>query len=279
MGPRIVAEESGVIGKRIWVVAGEPPPRPDPFAPRKPRRTDVVETDIDHAETVTERPVVESDTGNGQRSPQTKHTSTRSIPPGAVEIRVLGPVDVIGWQEQPNRRVVPELACFLALHPDRMMTSEEIRSALWPGDLETTEASPKHLRNAIYMLRKCLGRELVPEASKGRGYFLAGDVRSDWTQFNALVDEAKPSNSDEAELLGQALELIRGAPFEGAAPGTYAWAWSELFVSRMEVSITEAASRLAAISLERSLSVSLCKQGIHHFELPGNNPVDNYKEG
>ncbi|MHB8290223.1 MAG: hypothetical protein ACYDEY_13520 [Acidimicrobiales bacterium] len=56
---------------------------------------------------------------------------------------------------------------------------EERSAALWPRDLETTEASMKSVHNAISMLRECLGAEYVPEASKGSWLWLSPKIRSD----------------------------------------------------------------------------------------------------
>ena len=39
--------------------------------------------------------------------------------PLGVRVNVLGSVEVHGWQEPPSRAIVVELACYLALHPDR----------------------------------------------------------------------------------------------------------------------------------------------------------------
>ena len=47
-------------------------------------------------------------------------------------------------------------------------------------------------------------------------------------------------------VLKEALSLVRGRPFTGV---TYNWAFSELLVSEMEVGVSEAACRLAALSM------------------------------
>ena len=45
-----------------------------------------------------------------------------------VEIRILGPVEVVGWSQAPERAVVTELACYLALHPGRIVPGDELRA-------------------------------------------------------------------------------------------------------------------------------------------------------
>jgi type IV secretion system protein VirD4 len=180
-----------------------------------------------------------------------------------VTVRVLGPVEVTGWIHEPGRRVVTELACFLALHADRKVTGEEMRAALWPGDLGASEASAKSLRNTVSLLRKALGPNLVPDAQKGSGYRLGPGVLCDWATFSHLVEDAK--GPVEKDKLRQALSLVRGSPFEGVAPGSFSWAWTELFVSRMEVAVASAASRLGETALAEGdieMSVWAVLQGL-----------------
>jgi DNA-binding SARP family transcriptional activator len=162
-------------------------------------------------------------------------------------VRVLGPVEVVGWREAPSRRVVTELACFLALHAERNVNGEEVRAALWPGDLGSAEVSAKSLRNTVSLLRKALGPDLVPDSHRGSGYRLAPGVLCDWAIFSDL--EASATGAQETEQLRQALSLVRGAPFEAVASGTFTWAWTELFVSRMEVAVASAARRLGELAL------------------------------
>ncbi|MGH9086970.1 MAG: hypothetical protein ACRDYZ_02505 [Acidimicrobiales bacterium] len=60
-----------------------------------------------------------------------------------MEVRVLGPAEVVGWRFPPDRQVVTELCCYRALHGERPMVGDTIRSTLWP---ESREASAKSLR-------------------------------------------------------------------------------------------------------------------------------------
>ena len=155
-----------------------------------------------------------------------------------------------GCDEEYDRLRATELACFFSLH-ERNMMAEEIRAALWPGDLESGEGSPKSLRTAISNLRAFLGHKHLPEAFKGTGYRLVG-ATSDWSRFQELAALARAEPDRQVELRWQALDLVRGAPFAGVAPGTYSWAFTELFVARMEKAISEAAHRLATIMLDSS---------------------------
>jgi Transcriptional regulatory protein, C terminal len=155
----------------------------------------------------------------------------------AVEVRVLGPVEVIGWSQAPDRSVVTELACYLALHPSRVIPGEELRAALWPD--AAREASAKSLRTYMSLLRKSLGLEHVPMGS-GSGYRIGAGVSTDWIRFQELV-----SPGGTPDQLREALELVRGRPFAGVASNSFGWVFSELLVSEIEVGVVDAARCLA----------------------------------
>jgi len=170
------------------------------------------------------------------------------LPPDvSVEVRVLGPVEVTGWRTSPERRIVTELCCYLALHQERSVLGEELVVAIWPDG--GRDASPKSLRTYLSLLRSSLGADLFPESVKGAGYQLDAAVSTDWRSFEAFQrDAASVAHDDaslEALLLRQALQLVRGAPFAGVAAGTFGWAWTELLVSRIEQGIATGAARLA----------------------------------
>jgi hypothetical protein len=162
-----------------------------------------------------------------------------------VEIRVLGPVEGIGWGTLPARKIVVELAAYMAMHKDRAIQPDQLRAALWPGD-EGPEANSKTLRSYISLLRDAVGEELLPHAERGVGYRAGPGLTTDWESFQGLA--ASDPGMSERELvarLEQALELVRGAPFQGVEPGTFGWASTELLISEMEVAISTAARRVA----------------------------------
>ena len=104
-----------------------------------------------------------------------------------VMVRVLGPVEVTGWLVlPPERAVVTELACYLALHRDRPATGEQLRSAVRPdGD---REPSAKTMRTYLSLLRKAVGADYLPSGGSG-GYRFSWLVTSDWEGFNQLSAE------------------------------------------------------------------------------------------
>jgi DNA-binding SARP family transcriptional activator len=164
-----------------------------------------------------------------------------------VLVRVIGPPDLVGEIEQPERDKAVELACSLALHKDRPMPGEELRAALWPGELGEPGVTAKSLRNTAAILRRAMGPDHFPEARRGSGYQLGPRVGCDWTVFCEL--EAAASGEDEKECLRQALSLVRGAPFQGVKPRTYTWAWTEHWASTIEAGIRSAAYRFCELVL------------------------------
>lgn len=191
--------------------------------------------------------VGDDEVGDEVASPVPTTTSPASSSPhhqaSAAEVRVLGPIEVVGWREKPERAIVTELACFLALHGDRPISGDELRTALWPDDAK--EASAKSLRTYMSLLRKAFGTDRVPQGTAA-GYRLAPDVLVDWVRFTELTQ----SGCSEQDLLA-ALGLIRGRPFAGAPSHSFGWIYSELLVSEMEVAIVRAAGHLADTQVER----------------------------
>jgi hypothetical protein len=159
--------------------------------------------------------------------------------PPAAAVRVIGPVEVDGWREAPDRAIVTELACYLGVHADRTISGNELRSALWPDDAK--EASSKSLRTYMSLLRKALGSELVPPGTTG-GYRISPNVHVDWVEFQQLTGSGASTDN-----LTSALHLVRGRPFAGVASH---WVYAELLVSEMEVSIVRVARQLAEAMTE-----------------------------
>ena len=176
--------------------------------------------------------------------------------PLATEILILGSVEPQGWRSLPERAVVLELACYLALHRQRPVSGESLRAALRPDG--SKEQSAKTLRTYLSMLRKALGPDALPSRPSG-GYQLASWVTTDWERF---VELSRSDNVDDAL---EALSLIRGRAFEGVASGTYTWVFSEFLVSDMEVAIASVTTRavgelVQAGDLERALGA--VRQGL-----------------
>jgi hypothetical protein len=269
-GPRIVARHGRGAGSWIWVIPGVPGPFPEELAQQADPAMDssiIVEAPTDEVERAL-REFAGSDSrpgysafyddreardeidefanklifveSRGEGLPRTGLDESRVI-----EVNVMGPVGVTGWLTPPTRRVISELACYLALHPNRAISGEELRAALRKDSAEV-ELSAKTLRNNMSELRRLLGPKAVPLAG-GNGYRMSDRVRTDWSTFRDLVVQAGVSPDFEATRLRSALTLVRGRPF---ADVDYPWVLREFLVSEMEVAIGAATRRFAALSLQ-----------------------------
>jgi hypothetical protein len=72
-------------------------------------------------------------------------------------------------------------------------------------------------------------------------------VTSDWELFNQM------SPKDDLSTRLEALEFIRGRPFEGVSSGTYGWVFSEQWISQIETAIASAAVSVGTECLESGL--------------------------
>ena len=172
-----------------------------------------------------------------------------------VRVSVLGTVEVDGWAKPTNRKKLTEIVAYLATHHDQPVPSDTLRCALWPLDDHGSDVAYSTFKQAMSRTRAALGDDAagvkhLPEAEDG-AYRLGSRVACDWSEFRHLTAAASGAPSGDAiGLLSQALKLIRGTPFDGVAPGTYTWAWSEQVVSEIEVAVTDAAERLAELALD-----------------------------
>lgn len=228
------------MGSWIWVAPGvaQPPPEQlpetDPSTPEKGHRSAIGETDA-AAEGAIEGAIDDSQTTPAP-DPEPGDTS-------AVKINILGPVVVDPELAPPKRHVVLELACYLALHRRRPVTTEELQIAL-SGDDDGPETSAKSVRTYMSELRHWIGTEHVPSA-RGSGYRLAESVTSDWDEFRAFAEQRSEDHHEQLLLLSKALNLVRGRPFAGT---NYRWVDAELLVSEIEVAISDVARRLGALA-------------------------------
>ncbi|MEU2514520.1 LysM peptidoglycan-binding domain-containing protein [Streptomyces syringium] len=197
--------------------------------------------------------------------------TTPPDPPAAPQIRVLGPVDIVGTLgklEASRRHVLIEIASWLILHPGQVR--QELDEAIWPGLRISADS-----RNAyISKLRIWLGRDpllpatdpqaqYLPPISKGI-YALNDQVSCDWHAFQDLYRQGMHDTGTEADTaLAQALALVRGRPFSDIDQSRYIWAEHdiqemisatvdvahELFVRRLAVRDFRAAASAATRGL------------------------------
>lgn len=181
-------------------------------------------------------------------------------PPEGPGVLVLGTV-VVRWppvagRRRPTRRKLEEVVVYLATHPERPVPAERLRTAIWPlsEDERAGEVADSSFRATMSRTRVALGagpngRPYLPEACDGC-YELDAAFGCDWVDFKALVRRSRSVPAPEAmALLGEALGLVRGAPFADSPRGAFGWAWSEQLVSAIEVAVADVAERLAELAL------------------------------
>ncbi|MEW6473544.1 MAG: BTAD domain-containing putative transcriptional regulator [Actinomycetota bacterium] len=164
--------------------------------------------------------------------------------PFEVEVRLLGPVDVIG-SDQPIEGGRPlDLIAYLALHPEGA-DGDRLRTVLWPPDRPAPAA--KTFANVISLTRGLIGARHFPQANS-EIYRLAGTVTTDVARFQRLVAHAEHHSSTRAiELLRTALKLVRGQPF--AATQGFHWAQPEGHPARIQALVVDNAHRMVELCL------------------------------
>ncbi len=168
-----------------------------------------------------------------------------------VEISILGPRSTTGWASPPRRPVVEEILDYLALHPERPFTADELKMRLRPTGWGETEVKRDTITSYVSKLRGWLPPGCLPDGSEVGGYRLSG-VGTDWHRFvdHVTAADAATDTSGEVTELTRALALVRGEPFDGVqANGTYPWLNTESWLSRMTTAITGAADRLVRLHL------------------------------
>lgn len=142
---------------------------------------------------------------------------------GQPRVLVLGGVELSGWPgtAAPGQTEL-ELLVFLALHPERKFTAEQLANIL--SRSRRNELGVDTVRRYIRELRRVLGDRL-PEARRGEGYQLVG-VLSDAGLFDELAHLAAQTGdlSEQAAHLAGALSVVRGFPFADSPTGSFGWA-------------------------------------------------------
>ena len=174
------------------------------------------------------------------------------VPPdGAVEIGVLGPIQVTGVADPaPVRGGALEIAAFLALHPERAWPAERIAEEIGRGRRQPLKADT--VRTYANSLRQTLGADRLPDATR-TGYTLTA-IGTDWARFQTLTDIlADLERTDPARVaqaLASALALVRGAIVSDPDGHPYPWVPTSTIPATIEPAVTTTAARLATIALD-----------------------------
>ncbi|MGH9169719.1 MAG: AfsR/SARP family transcriptional regulator [Acidimicrobiales bacterium] len=185
-----------------------------------------------------------------QEAPPERQAETAEPQSEEICVHLLGPLEFSGLARKPRRPAVLAILCYLACHPGRRCSNEEIRDALWQpaDDFAPAEATEGSFRSYISILRKAVGETRLPRSDNG--YKIGPGVTTDWERFKSLCSLARESPPPEAlGLYEQALSLVRGAPFENASK-RYEWALLDGTVSKITIEVERATHELAQLRIE-----------------------------
>jgi DNA-binding SARP family transcriptional activator len=194
---------------------------------------------------------IDGDVGIDDTGPRTAEPSSsragrhapvpfRRVPSGPeVEVAVLGPVEIRGAARHFTRAWARELVVYLSMHAGGS-SNDVWATALWPERV----MAPSSLHSTASVARRSLGK-----ASDGRDHLprshgrlaLASSVGTDWDRFLAL------SETDDPVQWRQALELVRGRPFEGLRSTD--WAILDGTAPAIESAIVDLSGRFAGACL------------------------------
>ncbi|HVN10893.1 MAG TPA: LysM peptidoglycan-binding domain-containing protein [Kineosporiaceae bacterium] len=145
---------------------------------------------------------------------------------GAVEVvGALGPEPVTakdGRAVSSHLGRATALVAYLACHPEGV-TIEQLSEALSP----VRRLAPSTVWSLTSRARKWLGSDPVgaaylPRTSNAGSHRLHPAVRTDWARWLELVGD--DVTATPLSRLSEALQLVRGRPFDGVAERHYAWA-------------------------------------------------------
>ncbi len=162
-------------------------------------------------------------------------------PPPAVEILVLGPVEVVGAARPFTRAWALELVVYLAMHPGGA-TSDQWATHLWPNR-SMAQAS---LHSTASAARRALGSTATGEDHLPRSHgrlALGPGVTTDWDRFCRFAASPEPA------AWKRALELIRGLPFEGLRSTD--WAVFSHVQANIESLVVDVSVRRAEYCMEK----------------------------
>jgi DNA-binding SARP family transcriptional activator len=154
---------------------------------------------------------------------------------------VLGQIEVRGAAGSLEKRPkLTELIVYLAMHPEGATTATW-QNALWPE----RRVPPQTVANRLSEARRLLGMELdgTPRLRRSAERHRLSGVTTDWERFCVLADDHRDHFSWR-----QALELVRGRPFEDLQEGQ--WTVFEGFCGEIESAIIECALRYGDNRLE-----------------------------
>ena len=158
-----------------------------------------------------------------------------------IYVAVLGPVEISGGARPFTRAWARELVIYLAMHPNGA-SNDAWATALWPDRLMASSS----LHSTASVARRSLGQARDGQDHLPRAHgrlVLARSVDTDWARFVKLAD------ANDLDRWRQALELVRGRPFDGLRASD--WPILEGIAPAIEASVVDLSGRLAGALLRR----------------------------
>ena len=160
-------------------------------------------------------------------------------------VNFVGPRRFVGFSENSSR-ILEAILTYLLFHDTHHLSADQIALGMWPYGRSRGEATRKTIQNNASALRNWIGAEHLPDAAVAGGYLVEG-IATDWATIERLSAEAQTVGADAARALRtEALELVRGLPFEGLSGDGYDWIEYEDLVSTVTVSIVRCANDQAS---------------------------------
>ncbi len=179
-----------------------------------------------------------------QPSPVEPPTKSVDSNDTTLRVDVMGPLNISPVHDRPSDPV-RAIVAFLAMNGERVLTLEEIQTAIWPLTASGVDIKKRAMRNYMMDARRTVGERHLPRASGRAGYQLH-DFETDWAEFQSLLDQAAKSPKTEAtSLQRQAMNLTRGLPFSGDTTRYFTWTLTSSFVYKIVESVTVLAHGLS----------------------------------
>ncbi|GAA4205621.1 BTAD domain-containing putative transcriptional regulator [Streptosporangium oxazolinicum] len=169
----------------------------------------------------------------------------------SVEVRVLGPAEVVGPPPMEEGRAViaVEMAVYLATHPGGVHPVV-LGGILWPRGVQSVVRDATIARVVAWLGTDSQGRPNLYADESGR-LRLGPEVRTDWMLFRDLVRQSHANPAGRPALLDRALSLVRGPLLNGRPRGRYAWLAADDLEYNVTAGVADAAHRLCEVRLAR----------------------------
>jgi hypothetical protein len=157
-----------------------------------------------------------------------------------LRIEFMGAVRITPLAAPPSE-FARAFLCHVAVHDDRPRSVDDTQTALWPLDATETDVTRKTFLNYVSDVRRQVTVAHLPGNPKRSGYRLC-NVTTDWHEFRAFEAEANRAEGEAGRVIRrQALQLVRGVPFESELSKWFQWTDSE----GLRTEITKAVVRMA----------------------------------